>query len=308
MSQPALWIGFHVFLVAMLALDLGVFNRKAHVVRVKEALIWTGVWVGVALLWNLGIYWLRGPQAAVQFLTAYLIEESLSIDNMFVFVLIFNYFKVPAAQQHRVLFWGIVGALVARLIFIVAGLALVRAFHGVIYIFAAFLIFTGIRMWTQKDKEVHPDRNPVFRVLRPFMSSTGYEHEQFFVRKSGRLLVTPLFVVLMVIESTDIIFAIDSVPAVLAITFDPFIAYSSNALAVLGLRSLYFALGGLMGMFHYLHYGLSAILVLVGVKMLLSEVVRLPAWMTLGMIGVILSISVALSIAARSKTAKVEPE
>jgi tellurite resistance protein TerC len=304
MSQTGLWIVFHIFLVGMLALDLGVFNRKAHVIGIKEALTWTGVWVGLALLWNLVIYILEGPSAAVQFLTAYLIEESLSVDNMFVFLMIFKYFHVPASHQHRVLFWGIVGALAARLTFILLGLALVKQFHAVIYVFAAFLIFTGIRMALQKDVEIHPDRNPVFRLLRPFMSSTSYDNEHFFVRKNRRLLVTPLFVVLMVIESSDIMFAIDSVPAVLGITMDPFIAYASNALAILGLRSLYFALGGLMGMFQYLHYGLAAILTLVGVKMMVSDFVHLPPWLTLSMIGMILFIAVMASIGERSRAAR----
>jgi tellurite resistance protein TerC len=290
----------------MLALDLGVFNRKAHVIRVKEALAWTGVWMGMALAWNLVIYWLEGPTAAVHFLTAYLIEESLSVDNMFVFLLIFRYFHVPASHQHRVLFWGIIGALAARLTFILAGLALVKAFHAAVYVFGAFLIFTGIRMAFQKGLEVHPDRNPVFRLLRPFMSSTRYDTEKFFVRRNRRLFVTPLFVVLMVIESSDIMFAVDSVPAVLAITFDPFIAYASNALAILGLRSLYFAVGGLMGMFHYLHHGLAAILTLVGLKMIAADWVRLPPWMTLSMIAVILSVAILASIAHKRSAGEVK--
>jgi tellurite resistance protein TerC len=301
MTNIAFWLGFHVFLGGMLALDLGVFNRKAHVIGIREALVWTGVWVGVALVFNLGVYLFQGPKPAFQFLTAYLIEKSLSVDNVFVFAMIFSYFQVPPIHQHKVLFWGVVGALVARLAFILAGVAVIKAFHWIIYIFGAFLIFTGLRMALKKKREVHPDRNPVFRMLRPLMASNEYENGRFFVRRTGELRVTPLFVVLMVVESSDVMFAVDSVPAVLAITLDPFIAYTSNAMAILGLRSLYFVIGGMMGRFHYLHYGLAAILVFVGVKMLIADVFKIPARAALPVIVVILLTSITASVFHRTK-------
>lgn len=263
-----LWIGFNVFVLAMLALDLGVFHRKAHVVKIKEALIWSAVWIALALLFNVGVYYWRGPQTALEFLTGYLLEKSLSVDNVFVFLLIFSYFRVPALCQHKVLFWGILGALIMRTVFIAAGIRLIQQFHWVIYVFGAFLIFTGIKMALQKDKEIYPEKNPVIKLFRRLMPVTQDHDEEsrFFVRKAGRLHATPLFVALLVVETTDVIFAVDSIPAILAITRDPFIVYTSNVFAILGLRALYFALAGIMPMFHYLHYGLSAILVFVGVK------------------------------------------
>ncbi|MBI4719649.1 MAG: TerC family protein [Chitinivibrionia bacterium] len=306
--QLYLWIGFHFFLGTMLAIDLGIFQRKAHAPTVREALAWTAVWVGIALLFGIGIYVFQGAKLAVQFYTAYLIEESLSVDNIFVFLMIFSHFRVPPAFQHKVLFWGILGAIVFRLTFILAGVALIKEFHWIIYLFGAFLIFAGIQMAFQKTKEIHPDRNPVFRMLRPFMASRNYDDARFFIRRNGRLLVTPLFVVLMVIESSDIVFAIDSVPAVLSITLNPFIAYTSNALAILGLRSLYFALRGLMSMFHYLHYGLAAILVFVGVKMLASDFVKIPPPAALLVIAVILIVAILASLIHQSRSAQSNPE
>lgn len=273
------WVLFNVFVLLMLALDLGVFNRKAHEVKIKEALIWSGVWVVLSLTFNLGIYYFYSPpegftraDSALQFLTGYVIEKSLSVDNIFVFVLLFSYFKVPALYQHKVLFWGILGALVMRAIFIFAGVALINHFAWVIYIFGAFLIFTGIKLVLQKDKEIHPERNPVLKLFKRFFRvSEEYDGSKFFTIKNAKKVATPLFVVLIMVETTDLIFAVDSIPAILAVTQDPFIVYSSNVFAILGLRSLYFALAALVKLFHYLHYGLAAILVLVGTKMILNH-------------------------------------
>lgn len=273
------WILFNVFVLLMLALDLGIFNRKAHEVKMKEALIWSGVWIVLALTFNLWLYFNYTPpegftsaESALQFLTGYVIEKSLSVDNIFVFVLIFSFFKVPAIYQHKVLFWGIIGALVMRVIFIFAGVALINQFAWIIYIFGAFLIFTGIKLVTQKDKELHPEKNPVLKLFKRFFRvSETYDGGKFFTIQNSKKVATPLFVVLIMIETTDLIFAVDSIPAILAVTQDPFIVYSSNVFAILGLRSLYFALAGLVKLFHYLHYGLAAILVLVGVKMILNH-------------------------------------
>lgn len=293
-----LWIGFNVFVLAMLALDLGVFHRKAHVVKIKEALIWSAVWITLALLFNLGIYFWRGEVAALEFLTGYLLEKSLSVDNVFVFLLIFSYFRVPALCQHKVLFWGILGALIMRAVFIAAGITLIQQFHWVIYLFGAFLIFTGIKMALQKDKEIHPEKNPAIRLFRRLMPVTkDYdEKNRFFVRQAGRLQATPLFVALLVVETTDVIFAVDSIPAILAITQDPFIVYTSNVVAILGLRALFFALAGIMNLFHYVHYGLSLILVFIGFKMLLADIYKTPIPIALSVVAGILVISVVASL------------
>jgi tellurite resistance protein TerC len=263
----------------MLALDLGVFNRKAHEVKMKEALIWSGVWVALALAFNLGLYYFYSPpegytkaDSALQFLTGYVIEKSLSVDNIFVFVLIFSFFKVPAIYQHKVLFWGILGALIMRAVFIFAGVTLINHFSWVIYVFGAFLIFTGIKLVMQKDKEIHPEKNPVLKLFKRFFRVTEkYDNGKFFTVQNSKKAATPLFVVLILVETTDLIFAVDSIPAILAVTQDPFIVYSSNVFAILGLRSLYFALAGLVKLFHYLHYGLAAILILVGIKMIANH-------------------------------------
>ena len=273
------WVLFNVFVLLMLALDLGVFNRKAHEVKIKEALIWSGVWIALALSFNLGLYYYYTPppgltaaDSALQFLTGYVIEKSLSVDNIFVFVLVFGYFKVPAIYQHKILFWGIIGALIMRAIFIFAGIALINQFTWVIYVFGAFLIYTGIKLVTQKDKELHPENNPVLKLFKRFFRVTEkYDGGKFFTVQNAKKAATPMFVVLIIIETTDLIFAVDSIPAILAVTQDPFIVYSSNVFAILGLRSLYFALAGLVKLFHYLHYGLAAILVLVGTKMILNH-------------------------------------
>ena len=298
MSNPVLWWAvFNIFVLAMLALDLGVFHRTAHVVKFKEALLWSAVWVFLAFLFFLGIFFWRGRVTALEFLTSYLIEEALSVDNLFVFLLIFSYFRVPSLYQHKVLFWGILGALIMRAIFIAAGITLVQKFHWIIYLFGAFLVLTGIKMALEKDKEIHPEKNPVLRLFRRFMPVTDhYEEGNFFVKKDGRRFATPLFVVLLVVETTDVIFAMDSIPAVLSITLDPFIVYTSNVFAILGLRSLYFALAGLMTLFHYLHYGLSAILVFVGAKMLIADIYKIPVGTALGVVVGLLAISVIASV------------
>lgn len=296
-NQVLLWIIFNILVFGMLALDLRVFHRKAHVIKIKEALLWSGVWIALALLFNLGVYFWRGPEKALEFLAGYLTEKSLSVDNIFVFLLIFSYFHVPSLYQHKVLFWGILGALIMRAIFIATGVILIQKFHWIIYIFGAFLILTGIKMVSQKDKKIQPERNPVLRLFRRFMTITqDYEEGKFFVKRSTRYLATPLFVVLLVVETTDVIFAVDSIPAVFAITLDPFIVYTSNVFAILGLRALYFALAGLMQLFHYLHYGLSAILVFLGVKMLIADIYKIPVGISLGVIASILFLSVIASV------------
>lgn len=291
------WILFNLFVLAMLALDLGVFHRKAHVVRLREALGWSVVWICLALLFNLIIYFWHGREVALQFLAGYIIEKSLSVDNLFVFLLIFSYFSIPSIYQHKILFWGILGALVMRAIFIAAGITLIEKFHWMIYLFGGFLIITGIKMALQKDEEIHPEANPVLRLFRRFVPVThDYHNDHFFILKEGKRWATPLFIVLLLIETTDVIFAVDSIPAVLAVTRDPFIVYTSNVFAILGLRALYFALAGIMQLFHYLHYGLSIILAFVGVKMLLSDIYKVPIGVALGVIAGILILSVIASI------------
>ncbi len=296
-NQTLLWIGFNLFVLAMLAIDLGVFHRTAHAVKLKEALIWCGMWVSLALLFCVGVYFWYGHEKALNFLTGYLIEESLSVDNLFVFLTIFSYFNVPAHYQHKVLFWGILGALIMRGIFIFAGVTLIQEFHWLIYIFGAFLIFTGIKMATQREQEIHPEKNPLLKLVRKIFPLTeNYEQDKFFIKRGARKYATPLFVVLLVVETTDLMFALDSIPAVLAITHDPFIVYTSNVFAILGLRSIFFALSGVMKLFQYLHYGLSAILVFVGVKMLLADFFKIPVHVALSVVGGILVISVLASV------------
>ena len=306
MPETFWWIAFASFVLAMLALDLGVFHRKAHTVKLREALVWTGVWVTLALLFNLGIYlgWIGAypgvelrQQAALEFLTGYLIEVSLSVDNVFVFALLFTYFGVQPHYRHRVLFWGILGALVMRAAMIFAGVALLHRFHFVVYFFAAILIFGGIKMWRSHGVKLDPKTNPVLRLARRvFPIAEGERRSDFFTTKKGAIAVTPLFVVLLFVEWTDLIFAIDSIPAVLAVTSDPFIVFTSNVMAILGLRALYFALAGVMERFHALHYGLAAILVFVGTKMLLADVYKIPTAVALGVVVGILALSVAYSL------------
>jgi tellurite resistance protein TerC len=299
-SQPSLlWILFAVLVAGMLALDLGVLHRKPHEIGMREALTWSAIWTVLALAFNAGIFVFRGNDAGLAFLTGYLVERALSVDNIFVFLLILTYFQVPSRYQHKVLFWGILGALAMRAALIAVGVTLIDQFHWVIYVFGAFLVFTGIRMALQKDKEreVHPDRSLVVSLFRRLMPVSAEDRDgRFFVRQAGRLVATPLFVVLLLVETSDLIFAVDSIPAVLAISTDPFIVYTSNVFAILGLRALYFALAGLMALFRYLNYGLSAVLVLVGLKMLLSDVYDVPVGASLGAIFLLLAISVGASL------------
>jgi tellurite resistance protein TerC len=291
------WVLFNAFVLVMLALDLGVFHRQKHEIKFKEAAAWSVVWIGLALAFAALVARQRGTGAALQFLTGYIIEESLSVDNLFVFLLIFSYFAVPNRLQHGVLFWGILGAMVFRAIFIVAGVALIERFEAVIYIFGAILIVSGVKMGLEGEKEIHPDQNPVLRLFRKFMSVTPeYEGSKFLVRRDGRTLATPLLLVLLVVETSDLIFAVDSIPAVLAITRDRFIVYTSNIFAILGLRSMYFALKGAMDLFHHLHYGLSAILVFVGAKMLLGHFFEIPIGIALGVVAGLLFLSIIASL------------
>ncbi len=299
------WILFNGFVLVMLALDLGVFHREAHEVKMREALTWTGVWISLALLFNLGLYrgWVGAyppaerPEVALAFLTGYLIEYSLSVDNVFVFALLFGYFHVPPKYQHRVLFWGILGAVLMRGALIFAGIALIRNFHWVIYVFGAILVLSGIKMWKSHGVKLEPEKNPVLRLVRRLFPVAGGDHGQkFFVRENGVRAVTPLFVVLVFVEWSDLLFAIDSIPAILAITEDPFLVYTSNVMAILGLRSLYFALAGVLQMFHLLHYGLSALLVFIGVKMWLVDVYELPTALSLAIVAAILAVSVVASL------------
>jgi tellurite resistance protein TerC len=307
MEQSTLmWILFNVFVLSMLALDLGVFHKQAHEVKMKEALTWSVVWISLAMIFNVLIYyfwdWMSpgseytNKNAALAFLTGYLIEKSLSVDNVFVFLMVFTYFQVPKLYQHKVLFWGILGALMMRAIFIFAGVSLITTFHWMIYVFGALLIFTGINMALQKDKKLEPEKNPVIRLFRKWFKVTNdYHGDKFFTKIDGKKFATPMFIVLMVIETTDVIFAVDSIPAILAITSNPFIVYTSNVFAILGLRALYFALAGIMGLFHYLHYGLSVILVFVGGKMILVDFVKIPIELSLSIIMLVLISSIILS-------------
>lgn len=308
-GSPALWVGFTVFVLALLALDLGVFHRKAHKVSVREALVWTGVWVGLALVFNAGVYYLYGAERALEFLSGYVIEKALSVDNIFVFVVVFGAFAVPAALQHRVLFWGILGALVMRAVFIVLGAALLQRFHWMIYIFGAFLVVTGIRLFFEKGEGVDPKRNPLFRLFRYLVPSVeDYRGARFTVVEGGKRYATPLLLVLVSIEATDLVFAVDSIPAIFAVTTDPFIVYTSNVFAILGLRSLYFALAGMMEKFHYLKVGLSGVLVFVGAKMLLSELYPIPIAVSLTIIVLILGASVAASLLRPKAAIESPPE
>jgi tellurite resistance protein TerC len=292
-----LWIIFTVGVLVLLALDLGLFHRDDHTISVKEALIWSGIWTLLALLFNLGLWLFSGPQAGLEFFTGYLIERSLSIDNIFVFILVFSYFAVPSKYQYKVLFWGILGALVMRITLILVGAALIKEFHWVIYLFGALLVVSGIRMATQKEGHMEPDKNPLVRFFKHFMPVTSeYHNGHFFTRIKGALYATPLFLVLLVVESTDLVFALDSIPAIFAITDDPFIVYTSNVFAILGLRALYFALAGIMDRFHYLKVGLSATLIFVGAKMLLTDLIKIPVLASLGVIVAILTISIVASL------------
>lgn len=291
------WVCFNLFILGMLALDLGVFHRSAHEVSFREAAVWTGVWVTLALTFAVGIYFYWGQEPALAFATGYLIEETLSVDNIFVMVLIFQYFGVPRKYQHRVLFWGIVGALIMRGLFIIVGTVLIKQFHWVIYVFGGLLVVTGTRMAFREDEAFDAESNKVLRLARRFLPMTRQYHgKEFWVREEGRVLATPLFLVLIMVEFTDLIFAIDSIPAIFAVTTEPFLVYTSNIFAILGLRSLYFLLAGIVHKFRFLKYGLSFILVFVGVKMLLSDVQKVPITASLVVIASALLISIAASL------------
>jgi tellurite resistance protein TerC len=299
------WAGFLVFVVVMLALDLGVFHRKLHKVPVREAVIWTVIWISLAMIFLLIVYFDLGPNKALEFLTGYVIEYSLSVDNIFVFILIFSYFSVDERYQHKVLFWGIIGALIMRAIFIFAGVTLISRFHGIVFVFGAFLVITGIRMLLKSDVKVEPEKNPIVRLSRKIIPVTESMHEdRFFVRIDKKLFATPLFLVLLIIESSDLIFAVDSIPAILAITQDPFIVFTSNIFAIMGLRSLYFAISGIMEYFRYLKIGLALVLTFVGIKMVGSGFHReIPVIYSLLIILAILSVSIIASLVINKKPA-----
>ncbi len=295
-GSPLLWIGFLLFVAAMLAIDLGVFHRKAHAVRFKEALGWSLVWISLALVFNAGLWWFKGSQVGLEFLTGYLIEKSLSIDNIFVFVVLFGALGIPAVYQHRVLFWGILGALGMRAAMIFAGSALLTRFHALIYVFGGLLIVTGVKMYLQRGKVEDPKDSSLFRLARRLVPTTDkLDGEHFFTRVDGRRLATPLFLALVLIEGADVVFAVDSIPAIFAVTTDPFIVFTSNIFAILGLRSLFFLVAGLVEKFAYLKVALSAILVFVGVKMLIVDFFKIPALVSLGVIVGILAVAMFAS-------------
>jgi tellurite resistance protein TerC len=297
MTQVLRWVVFIVFIVGMLILDLKVLQKKDHDIRVKEALLWTLFWIVLSLMFNVGVYFYMGPDYALEFLTGYLIEKALSVDNIFVFIIIFSYFDIPTRFQHKILFWGILGAIIMRAAFILAGVAIIQRLHWSIYILGAFLVYIGIKMAFEKEKEIHPEKNPVLRAFnKVYPVDHDYKGGNFFVRKAGKVVATPIFVVLLVIETTDIVFAIDSIPAILSITLHPFIVFTSNIFAILGLRALYFAVSGIMKLFKYLNYGLSLILVFVGVKMLISDFYKIPVSIALSVVGALLLGSILLSI------------
>ncbi len=296
-GSPALWVGFIAFVFAMLALDLGVFHRKVHAVGPREALVWSAVWIGLALLFNVFVAWRFGTQPGIEFLTGYLIEKSLSIDNIFIFLVIFSGLGIPLQSQHRVLFWGILTALILRAAMIFAGVAMLARFHWLIYVFGAFLVFTGIKLFLNRGKEEHPEQGRVMQLVRRWIPSTTKLHgERFWARENGRWVATPLFMALILVEITDVIFAVDSIPAIFAVTNDPFIIFTSNIFAILGLRSLFFLLTGLEEKFRYLKLGLSGVLVFVGGKMALIDFVKLPALVSLA---IVLSLLAGSMLASR---------
>lgn len=304
-DETLLFILFNVFILSMLALDLGVFHRKAHAVSIQEAALWSAVWVALSLIFNAGLFIFAGTRTGLEFLTGYVIEKALSVDNIFVFVMIFSYFGVPKQYQHKVLFWGVLGALIMRAVFIMAGVALINQFNWILYIFGAILVISGYKMAVQKQTEIHPDRNIFIRLAKRFFPVTaGFDSPGFFVRQHGKLFITPLFLVLITVETTDLVFAVDSIPAIFAITRDPFIVYSSNVFAILGLRAMYFLLAGVIDTFHYLKNGLSIVLVFVGVKMLIAEFYHLPILLSLSVIFIVLGISVWMSIARNRRLAR----
>ena len=293
-----LWVVFGAVILILFALDLGVFHRKSHQVGIKEALIWSGIWLAVAIIFNLLVYIWMGKEQAIEFAAGYLVERTLSFDNLFVFLLIFTYFKVPGIHQYKVLFWGIIAALVMRGIFVVAGIELIDKFHWIVYLFGAFLFVSGLKLLLRKDEEpMDVGRNPVLRLCKRFLPTTDqYGDGNFILTIDGKRYVTPLFIVLLIIETSDILFAFDSVPAILGITLNPFIVYTSNIFSILGLRALYFALAGCMVIFRYLNQGITLILIFIGAKMLASEFIEIPAVIALGVIVLILVGAMALSL------------
>ena len=296
-NEIYLWFGFIAFVLLMLFLDLKVFHRKSERVSVKNALIWSAVWIALAIIFGIGIYILWGHDIGLQYFTGYILEKALSVDNLFVFITIFAYFGVKDEYQHRVLFWGVLGAIILRMVFIIAGTELLDAFSWVMYIFGAFLIFTGLRMAFKKEEKVDPTKNTMLRLMRRILPvSKDYNGEKFIIVEDGVRKATPMLLVLVLIESTDIVFALDSVPAVLSVTQDRFIVFSSNIFAILGLRSLYFALSGVLHKLHFLSYGLAMVLVFLGLKMLTGELIEIPVWLSLGVIGLILAVSIAASL------------
>ncbi len=297
MVEGHFWLLFNVGVLTLLILDLFVFNKKTETVSVKSALWWSAFWVGLAVAFNIFVYYWKGPEAALEFVTGYLIEESLSVDNLFVFMILFNYFRVPAGMQRKVLFWGIIGALVLRAAFIIVGIELIEKFEWTVYILGLFLVYTGVKMAINSDSEMEPEKNPLLTFINRFIPvSKSYDRDKFFTRINGKLFATPLFVVVIIIETTDIVFAADSIPAILAVTKDPFIVYTSNVFALLGLRSLYFALAGIMQLFHYIHYGLSIILAFIGVKLLIQNWYIIDMRVSLLVVAGILGLSVFFSL------------
>ncbi len=297
-STTALWIGFSVFILFMLSLDLGLFNRRAHAIKYREAAIWSGIWIALASVFAAIVFYYQGSSRGLEFVTGYLIELSLSVDNLFVFLLIFSYFKVPSKYQHRVLFWGVLGALVMRLTMIFVGATLINRFHWIIYIFGAFLVYTGIKMFTQEDNDFQPEDNALVRfVTRVFPMTRTYDEKHFFTRVNGRLTGTLLLLVLLIVEVADLVFAVDSIPAIFAITTNAFIVYTSNVFAILGLRSMYFLLAGVVEKFHYLKIGLAIVLTFIGAKMLIVAVhINIPIWISLVFVAVVLLSSVVASL------------
>jgi tellurite resistance protein TerC len=293
-----LWIGFSLFILTMLSLDLGLLNRKAHIIKYREAWIWTGIWITLALMFAGVVFLFQGSARGVDFLTGYIIELSLSVDNLFVFILIFSYFKVPARFQHRVLFWGVMGALVMRLTMIFVGATLINRFHWIIYIFGAFLVYTGVKMFKDEETEIQPEHNPVVRLVTRFLPiARYYDESKFFTRVGGRRTGTLLLLVLIVVEFTDLVFAVDSIPAIFGITTNTFIVYTSNVFAILGLRSMYFLLAGVVDKFRYLRAGLAIVLTFIGVKMLLGAVqIHIKTWISLVVVAVVLTSSVLASL------------
>lgn len=301
------WILFGIAITVLLCLDLFVFHKKNHEVKVKEALLWTAFWISLALAFNVGVYFVKGKEAALAFLTGYLIEESLSVDNLFVFLLIFQHFHVQRMYQHKILFWGILGAIFLRLLFIMTGIELIERFHWMIYVLGGVLIISGLRLFTEKDKHIEPEKSKLLHWISCVIPMTKkMDGGKFFTIANGKRVATPLFLVLLSIEFTDVVFALDSIPAILAITRDPFIVFTSNIFAILGLRSLYFALAGIMELFHYLHYGLGFILIYVGGKMILSHYIHIPTFLSLGVIGATLALTITLSLLLPHKKINLE--